>query len=79
MKKEFFLKCDCEEDGLAFVKFDNDPELWVSYFRRGHIKESLWEKLKLCYRIIFNQEVNLWDIIISDEKLQELKKFLNRL
>ena len=34
MNKEFFLKCDCQEDGLSFVTYDwydNDPGIGGDY------------------------------------------------
>lgn len=77
---EFFLKCDCQEDGLSFVKYDwydNDPEIWISYFKRSHKNDTLKDRLKLCWRILTGQEVDLWDIVISKEKVEELKKFIN--
>ena len=79
MKNDFFLKCDCDEEGLSFVKYHGDNSLWISLFKRSHIKYSIKDKLKLCYRILFNKELNLWDIIISEEKLKQLKKFINSL
>ena len=79
MKQEFFLKCECEEDGLSFVKFHDDDSLWISLFRRSHIRYTFKDKIKLCYRILFNKEVNLWDIVLSKEKLKSLQKFINNL
>lgn len=76
---EFFLKCDCQEDGLSFVKYDNEPELWISYFKRSHINDSFKYRLKLCWRILTGQEVDLWDIVISKEKVEELKKYINNI
>jgi hypothetical protein len=77
MTKEFFLKCDCQEDGLSFVKYHDESEIWISHFKRSHKNDSLKDRLKLCWKILTNQEVDLWDVIVSKSKIEELKKFLN--
>lgn len=77
MKREFYLKCDCEQEMLTFTKYANEPELWISYWTK--ISKPFIGRVSLAFRILFNKEVNLWDIVLSKEKQNQLKEAINRL
>ena len=79
MKHEFFLRCDCDQEGLQFTKYHSDPELWISHWKRSHKTDSFWDRIKMAWRIITCQEVNLWDLVLSPAKIDELRKFLDRI
>lgn len=78
MKKLFFLKCECETEGLSFDVYKEPTELWISLWKRFPSQYySVIERLQLCWRILTKKEVNLWSICLSENKIKEFKKFLN--
>lgn len=79
MKQEFFLTCDCDQEGLQFERYGNETELWISHWSRSHKTDPLWDRIKMAWRIITGQEVDLWTIVLSPTKFEELRKFLDRI
>lgn len=76
MKKTFFLECECNTEGLKFEKYEDDS-LWISLYKLFSIKFTFLERLQLCWRILCQKEVDIWDINLSPDKVKQLKKFLN--
>ena len=72
--REKFFKCDCHSEGMLLTKFDDEEELYFSYWREGinPIKLSLWMRLKLCYLALFKGNYYDDQVILNKEKAMEL-------
>jgi len=76
--KQKFIQCDCYGEGLLITKFDNEEELYFSYWRQGidPIKLSWWMRLKLCYLALFKGNYYEDQIILNKEKSKELADWI---
>ena len=72
--REKFFKCDCHSEGMLITKFDNEEEMYFSYWRQGidPIKLSWWMRLKLCWMALTKRNYFEDEIILNKEKAMEL-------
>ena len=72
--KEKFIKCDCHSEGMLITKFDDEEELYFSYWREGinPIKLSWWMRLRLCWMVLTKGNVYNDQVILNKEKAMEL-------
>ena len=79
--KQKFIQCDCYGEGLLITKFDDEEELYFSYWRQGidPIKLSWWMRLKLCWMVLTKGNYYEDQIIINKEKSKELDRKSTRL
>ena len=71
--REKFIKCDCHSEGILVTKFDDEEEMYFSYWREGinPVKLSLWMRLKLCYLALFKGNYYDDQLILNKEKAME--------
>ncbi len=76
--KEKFIKCDCHSEGMLITKFDDEEELYFSYWREGinPIKLSWWIRLKLCWMVLTKGNVYDDQVILNKEKAIELASWI---
>jgi len=76
--KEKFIKCDCHSEGMLITKFDDEEELYFSYWREGinPIKLSWWMRLKLCWMVLTKGNVYDDQVILNKEKAIELASWI---
>ena len=72
--REKFFKCDCYSEGMLITKFDDEEEMYFSYWRDGinPVKLSFWMRLKLCYLALFKGNYYDDQVILNKEKAMEL-------
>ena len=72
--REKFIKCDCWGEGILVTKYDDEEEMYFSYWREGinPIKLSWWMRLKLCYLALFKGNYYDDQVILNNEKAMEL-------
>jgi len=72
--REKFIKCDCHGEGILVTKYDDEEEMYFSYWREGinPIKLSWWMRLKLCYLALFKGNFYNDQVILNKEKAMEL-------
>jgi hypothetical protein len=72
--REKFIKCDCWGEGMLITKFDDEEELYFSYWRQGidPIKLSWWMRLKLCWMALAKGNYYEDQVILNKEKATEL-------
>ena len=72
--KEKFIKCDCWSEGMLITKFDDEEEMYFSYWREGinPVKLSFCMRLKLCYLALFKGNYYDDQVILDKEKAMEL-------
>ena len=76
--KEKFFKCGCHSEGMLVTKFDDEEELYFSYWREGinPIKLSWWIRLKLCWMVLTKGNVYDDQVILNKEKAIELASWI---
>ena len=72
--REKFIKCDCWSEGILVTKFDDEEQMYFSYWREGinPVKLSFWMRLKLCYLALFKGNFYNDQVILDKEKAMEL-------
>ena len=72
--KQKFIQCDCYGEGLLITKFDDEEELYFSYWRQGidPIKLSWWMRLKLCWMVLTKGNVYDDQVVLNKKKAMEL-------
>ena len=72
--REKFIKCDCHSEGILVTKFDDEEEIYFSYWREGinPIRLSWWMRLKLCWMVITKGNYYEDQVILNKEKSKEL-------
>ena len=76
--KQKFIQCDCYGEGLLITKFDDEEEMYFSYWRQGidPIKLSWWMRLKLCWMVLTKGNVYDDQVILNKEKAIELATWI---
>ena len=76
--KEKFIKCDCHSEGMLITKFDDEEELYFSYWREGinPIKLSWWMRLRLCWMALTKGNYYEDQVILNKEKAIELASWI---
>ena len=76
--REKFFKCGCHSEGMLVTKFDDEEELYFSYWREGinPIKLSWWMRLKLCWMVLTKGNVYDDQVILNKEKAIELASWI---
>jgi hypothetical protein len=75
--KTLMLRCGCHSHLLEIYNNGEnffEVVIWRSYPKR----ESLWERLRLCWRVICHKNLLLDDMVLDDIQAKEAIDFLNR-
>ena len=72
--REKFIQCDCWGEGLLITKFDDEEEMYLSYWCQGinPVKLSWKMRLKLCWMALTKGNVYDDQVVLSKEKAMEL-------
>ena len=76
--REKFIKCSCHGEGMLLTKFDDEEEIYVSFWREGinPVKLTWWMRLKLCYLALFKGNYYEDQLILSKEEAMELSLWI---
>ena len=76
--KEKFIKCSCHGEGMLLTKFDDEEEIYVSFWREGinPVKLTWWMRLKLCWMALTKGNYYDDQVILSRQKSVELASWL---
>ena len=80
--KTLFIPCDCRSEILV-IEYDHtiniaDLAIFENYTNYSN-KMSLWQRLRYCYQIIFHKKPYNDQIVLNNNQLKDLKKFLSSL
>lgn len=77
--KEKFIQCDCYGEGLLITKFDDEEELYFSYWRQGidPVKLTWWMRIKVCWLAIVKGNYYEDQIVLNKSKAKELADWIN--
>ena len=72
--KQKFIQCDCWGEGMLVTKFDDEEEMYFSYWRQGinPIKLPWRMRLKLCWMVLTKGNVYDDQVVLNKEKAMEL-------
>ena len=78
--REKFIQCDCWGEGMLITKFDDEEEMYFSYWRAGinPIKLSFWMRLKVCYLALFKGNYYDDQVVLNKKKSKELANWINK-
>ena len=80
--KTLFIPCSCKSEILV-VEYDHtiqmaDFAIYESVAGYKH-KMSLWQRLRYCYQVLINKKPYADQMMLDNNQLKDLKKFLNGL
>jgi len=78
-----FAKCVCHAHAVEvswFQKDDGtyDDEIFLSFWHHGHQDYTLWERVKMAWRILTGHTVEIDEIILDREEAKQLGEALAR-
>ena len=76
---EIFVKCDCHAEGMFVTRFEGEGEFYFSYWGRGITPRNmrLWERVKLCWKVLSTGNAYEDEIILSKDKAGMLAAWIN--
>ena len=81
-KNSILLPCICETEFVEFNRVEYDDDLTETYVTVYHcnlnIKMTFVQKLYACWSVLRNGRALLYDVILKDKDLRELKTWLDR-
>jgi hypothetical protein len=80
--KTLFIPCSCKSEILV-IEYDHEIELadlaiFENYTNYGN-KMSLWQRLRYCYKVLFEKKPYSDQMVLDKKQLKDLQKFLNGL
>ena len=77
--REKFIKCSCYGEGMLLTKFDDEEEIYVSFWREGidPIRLTWWMRLKLCWLTLTKGNYYSDQLVLSKESAKELTEWIN--
>jgi hypothetical protein len=80
--KTLFIPCSCKSEILV-IEYDHEIQLadlaiFEHYTNYGH-KMSLWQRLRYCYKVLFEKKPYADQMVLDNKQLKDLQKFLNGL
>ena len=72
--REKFIKCSCHSEGVLLTKFDDEEELYISFWREGlnPVKLTWWMRLKLCWMALTKGNYYEDQLILGKEEARQL-------
>lgn len=81
-EKIIYIPCDCDCSILEISRFRDEPELYISLYVSGYYtyQNMLWknliENIKLIWNIITGKRYCLYEVVVGQSKVKELKDYL---
>ena len=80
--KTLFIPCSCKSEILA-IEYDHEIQLAdlaiFEHYTNYSNKMSLWQRLRYCYRVLFEKKPYADQMVLDNKQLKDLQKFLNGL
>jgi len=80
--KTIFIPCSCKSEILA-IEYDHEIEMadlamFENYTNYSN-KMSLWQRLRYCYKVLFDKKPYSDQVVLDKNQLKDLRKFLDGL
>lgn len=80
--KTLFIPCSCKSEVLV-VEYDHeidiaDLAIFENYTNYSN-KMSLWQRLRYCYKVLFEKKPYADQMVLDKKQLKDLQKFLSGL
>lgn len=73
--RELCLICSCSTEILRLCQYPNEKEIYLS-IHSMQLNVSLWDKLKHCWKILTTGQPYGDQVVLSDESVKTLSKFM---
>ena len=74
--EKLFLDCDCEGEGILLKYYPKDKDYALCILHHRFIgKTTFWGRLKTLLKYVFKGRIYGDDIIISNQKMNQLVEF----
>lgn len=80
--KTLFIPCSCKSEILV-IEYDHeldmaDLAIFENYTNYSN-KMSLWQRLRYCYKVLFDKKPYSDQVVLDKNQLKDLRKFLDGL
>ena len=80
--RTLFIPCSCKSEILV-IEYDHEIQLadlaiFENYTNYSN-KMSLWQRLRYCYKVLFEKKPYADQMVLDNKQLKDLQKFLNGL
>ena len=80
--KSLFIPCSCKSEILV-IEYDHEIQLadlaiFENYTNYSN-KMSLWQRLRYCYKVLFEKKPYADQMVLDNKQLKDLKEFLKEL
>ena len=80
--KTLFIPCSCKSEILV-IEYDHEWDIAdlaiFEHYTNYSNRMSLWQRLRYCYQVLINKKPYADQMILDNNQLKDLKKFLNGL
>lgn len=80
--KSLFIPCSCKSEILV-IEYDHEIQLAdlaiFEHYTNYSNKMSLWQRLRYCYKVLFERKPYADQMVLDNKQLKDLQKFLNGL
>jgi hypothetical protein len=75
--KTLFLKCKCHGHGIELAKYNDEDDVWFSFWHNGFDMDTIWNRIKFACKFLWNGKIVVDDFVFSDYDCGELIDYLN--
>jgi len=75
--RSLFLKCMCHGHAIELTKYNDDKYIYLSFWKCGFETDTLWERIKIIWRLLKNGRVAIDDFVFDEYDCGELIDYLN--
>lgn len=75
--QELIFACDCGDRDYLRVTWDEDIEWKMLWIEARHGTHSWREKLRDCWKILTNKDLDVGEVILTEKAVERLQSFLS--
>ncbi len=77
MKKELLISCKCLGEVLSRLKYDDEPDVYITVYRYQFPNLSFWRRIKFVVKVLRGKGIETADVVLSREDFNKIKEFKN--
>jgi hypothetical protein len=78
--KKLFIKCNCHAHGIELEKYDDEDEIWISFWHNGfYNNNTLWNRIKFAWKILKDGKVSIDDFSFTVNDCKKMVEYLKEL
>lgn len=75
MKKELLLSCKCLGEVVSILKYDDEPDIYVTVYRYQFPYLSFWRRIKFAIKVLRGEGTETADVVLSREDFNRIKEW----